>query len=530
MSAARRSSSANALLVGAGILLSRLAGFVRERVFAHYLGSSMAADALRAALRAPNVLQNLFGEGSLSASLIPVYSRLLGEGRVEEARRTARTAGTLLALLAVLLSALGVLAAPLLVDLFTPGFSGERRELTVRLVRILFPGTGLLVLSAFCLGILNSHRRFFLPYAAPVLWNGAIIAALVLAGTKAGAEIAVQAAWGAVAGSLLQLLVQLPQVARLVGTLRPALDAGSPHVRTIFRNLLPSVGSRGVTQVSSWVDQVIASFLPGGAVAMLGYAQTLYILPVSLFGMSVSSAELPELSSGASAETLRERLDGALRRVAFLVVPSAVAFALLGDRVVALVFQTGAFGAEDVRIVWIVLAAASVGLLASTLGRLYASAFWALHDTRTPRRGERRPRRPPRVRAPAPPRARPAARPRGADARLGPRGLARDAPPAPRAERARREDRSSGVLLPSRLGRGARRGRGRLRRETRVREARPGPPRRARLRRLRRRLRPPRPRPPSPRSDRARRLSPSPPALGVRSTLYTLRDRAECRG
>ena len=386
MSAARRSSSANALLVGAGILLSRLAGFVRERVFAHYLGSSMAADALRAALRAPNVLQNLFGEGSLSASLIPVYSRLLGEGRVEEARRTARTAGTLLALLAVLLSALGVLAAPLLVDLFTPGFSGERRELTVRLVRILFPGTGLLVLSAFCLGILNSHRRFFLPYAAPVLWNGAIIAALVLAGTKAGAEIAVQAAWGAVAGSLLQLLVQLPQVARLVGTLRPALDAGSPHVRTIFRNLLPSVGSRGVTQVSSWVDQVIASFLPGGAVAMLGYAQTLYILPVSLFGMSVSSAELPELSSGASAETLRERLDGALRRVAFLVVPSAVAFALLGDRVVALVFQTGAFGAEDVRIVWIVLAAASVGLLASTLGRLYASAFWALHDTRTPLR------------------------------------------------------------------------------------------------------------------------------------------------
>lgn len=386
MTGARRSSAANAVLVGAGILLSRLAGFVRERVFAHYLGSSMAADALRAALRAPNVLQNLFGEGSLSASLIPVYSRLVGEGREEEARRTARTAGTLLALLAVLLSALGVLAAPLLVDVFTPGFSGERRELTVRLVRVLFPGTGLLVLSAFCLGILNSHRRFFLPYAAPVLWNGAIIVALVLAGVRPGAEIAVWAAWGAVAGSLLQLGVQVPRVARLVGSVRPALDTGSPHVRTIFRNLLPSVGSRGVTQVSSWVDQVIASFLPGGAVAILGYAQTLYILPVSLFGMSVSSAELPELSSGASAATLRERLDAALRRVAFLVVPSVVVFAVLGDRVAALVFQTGAFGGEEVRIVWAVLAGASVGLLASTLGRLYASAFWALHDTRTPLR------------------------------------------------------------------------------------------------------------------------------------------------
>ncbi|HYN41362.1 MAG TPA: lipid II flippase MurJ, partial [Thermoanaerobaculia bacterium] len=220
MTGARRSSAANALLVGAGVLLSRLAGFVRERIFAHYLGSSMAADALRAALRAPNVLQNLFGEGSLSASLIPVYSRLLAEGKEEEARRTARTVGTILALLAVLLSALGVLAAPLLVDVFTPGFSGERRDLTVRLVRILFPGTGLLVLSAFCLGILNSHRRFFLPYAAPVLWNGAIIAALVLAGAKTGVGadgVAVWAAWGAVAGSLLQVAVQLPQVSRLVG-------------------------------------------------------------------------------------------------------------------------------------------------------------------------------------------------------------------------------------------------------------------------------------------------------------------------
>ena len=387
MTAARRSSAANALLVGAGVLLSRLAGFIRERIFAHYLGSSMAADALRAALRAPNVLQNLFGEGSLSASLIPVYSRLLAEGKEEEARRTARTVGTILALLAVLLSALGVLAAPILVDVFTPGFSGERRDLTVRLVRVLFPGTGLLVLSAFCLGILNSHRRFFLPYAAPVLWNGAIIAALVVAGAKTGpAGVAVWAAWGAVAGSLLQVAVQLPQVAGLVGSLRPALDTRSPHVRTIFRNFLPSVGSRGVTQVSSWVDQVIASFLPEGAVALLGYAQTLYILPISLFGMSVSSAELPELSSGLGPEKLRERLDTALRRVAFLVVPSAVAFALLGDRVVALVFQTGAFGVEDVRVVWTVLAGSSVGLLAMTLGRLYASAFWALHDTRTPLR------------------------------------------------------------------------------------------------------------------------------------------------
>ena len=387
MTGKRRSSAANALLVGAGVLLSRLAGFVRERVFAHYLGNSEAADAFKAALRIPNALQNLFGEGALSASFIPVYARLLSEGREEEAKRTARVVGTLLGLLLTLLVAVGVLATPLLIDLIAPGFSGERREMTVRLVRILFPGIGLLVLSAWCLGILNSHRRFFLPYAAPVLWNGAMIAALVLAGAKAAPyAIAEWTAWGAVAGSLLQLAVQLPEVSGLAGPLRPALDLRSEHVKTVVTNFLPSVGSRGVTQVSSYVDQVIASFLPSGAVAALAYAQTLYLLPVSLFGMSISSAELPELSSGLGADGLRERLGVALRRVAFFVVPSAVAFALLGDRVVALVFQTGAFRADDVVHVWAVLVGSSVGLLAMTLGRLYASAFWALHDTRTPLR------------------------------------------------------------------------------------------------------------------------------------------------
>lgn len=387
MTGKRRSSAANALLVGAGVLLSRLAGFVRERIFAHYLGNSDAADAFKAALRIPNALQNLFGEGALSASFIPVYSRLLAEGREEEAKRTARAVGTLLAILVVLLVAAGVLATPLLIDLIAPGFSGVKRAWTIVLVRVLFPGVGLLVLSAWCLGILNSHRRFFLPYAAPVLWNGAMIAALVAAGLKvAPYALAEWTAWGAVAGSLLQLAVQLPAVRTLAAPLAPDFAFRTPHVTKVVTNFLPSVASRGVTQVSSYVDQVIASFLPAGAVSALAYAQTLYLLPVSLFGMSISSAELPELSSGVGGDALRERLDAALRRVAFLVVPSAVAFAALGDRVAALVFQTGAFSKDDVAWLWAVLAGSAVGLLASTLARLYASSFWALHDTRTPLR------------------------------------------------------------------------------------------------------------------------------------------------
>ncbi|MDM7914567.1 MAG: murein biosynthesis integral membrane protein MurJ, partial [Candidatus Eisenbacteria bacterium] len=385
-------SSRNAILVGAGILLSRLVGLVRERIFAHYFGSSEAADAFKAALKIPNLLQNLFGEGALSASFIPVYARLLAEGETEEANRVARAVGSILALSIAILVLIGVLATPLLIDLIAPGFEGEKRAETIRMVRILFPGIGILVQSAWCLGILNSHRRFFLPYAAPVLWNAAMIGAMAGFGPRAsGYRLAEIVAWGSVAGSALQLGVQLPSVFRLAGRLRPSLDAARPTVRTVIHNFVPSAGTRGVNQISSYVDQILASFLPTGAVATLAYAQTLYLLPVSLFGMAVSSAELPEMSGalGSGEErsrTLRARLNGASARIAFFVIPSAAAFLLLGDAIAAIVFQTGRFGREDSIRVWAVLAGSTVGLLATTLGRLYASAFWALGDTRTPLR------------------------------------------------------------------------------------------------------------------------------------------------
>ena len=174
-----------ALAVGAGILLSRIAGLVRVRVIAHYLGQSAATGAFTAALRIPNLLQNLFGEGVLSASFIPVYARLLAEGRDEDASRVARAVGTLLALVASTIALCGVLAAGPLVELLAPGFKGETRDLTAQLVRILFPGVALLVLSAWCLGVLNSHRRFFLSYVSPVLWNAALIAAAIAAAMSA---------------------------------------------------------------------------------------------------------------------------------------------------------------------------------------------------------------------------------------------------------------------------------------------------------------------------------------------------------
>lgn len=385
-------SRQHAFLVASGIFLSRIAGMIREAVFAHYFGNSDAADAFKAAFRIPNFLQNLFGEGVLSASFIPVYAALLAKDDEEEAGRVAGAIAALLALSVSVIVLIGVLATPYLIDAIAPGFHGEKRQLTIKLVRILFPGAGLLAFSAWCLGILNSHRRFLLSYTAPVVWNAAMIAALWGFGRRYPQyPLAGILAWGSVIGSALQVGVQLPVVVRLLRGLRLSLSYHAQNVKIVVRNFFPVFVGRGVVQLSAYVDALLASLLPTGAVAALSYAQILYLLPVSLFGMSVSAAELPAMSGTIGeekevAEALRRRLNSGLRQIAFFVVPSIAAFLVLGDVIVAAIYQSGRFKHADVIYVWGILAGATVGLLASTLGRLYSSTYYALRDTRTPLR------------------------------------------------------------------------------------------------------------------------------------------------
>jgi putative peptidoglycan lipid II flippase len=382
----------SAFLVAAGIFLSRISGLIRDRFFAHYFGNSDAADAFKAAIRIPNFLQNLFGEGVLSASFIPVYAALLARDDREEADRVAGGIFSLLALTASLLVLVGVLTTPWLIEIIAPGFTGEKRQLTIQLVRILFPGAGLLVLSAWCLGVLNSHRRFFLSYTAPVIWNAVMIATLIAFGPRMQQfPLASALSWGAVVGSALQVVAQWPIVMRLLGRFRLSLHARADNIRTVVRNFFPVFISRGVVQISAYVDSVLASLVGTGAVAALSYAQTLYTLPVSLFGMAVSAAELPVMSGQLGSEdevarALRQRLDAGLRQIAYFVVPSVVAFLALGDIVVSAIYQSGRFTQADAMYVWGILAGSTVGLLASTLGRLYSSTYYALRDTRTPLR------------------------------------------------------------------------------------------------------------------------------------------------
>jgi len=266
---AKESSGRHAFLVAAGILLSRLMGLLRQRVFNHYFGLSDAADAFTAALRVPNFLQNLFGEGVLSASFIPVYARLLADQDDEEADRLAGAIGAILALGSALVVAAGVIATPWLMWAIAPGYHGAKRDMVILLARILFPGTGLLVCSAWCLGILNSHRKFFLSYTAPVVWNLTMVATLLLYRGRDLDSLAIKLAWGTVLGCALQFGVQVPSVLRLVPRLRLRIDTTSPQTRDVIRNFGPVALSRGVMQVSAYIDQALASLLGQGAMTAM---------------------------------------------------------------------------------------------------------------------------------------------------------------------------------------------------------------------------------------------------------------------
>ena len=377
-------------------------GYVRERVFAHYFGNdSIPADAFRAALRIPNTIRNLLSEGTLAGSFIPVYAALNERPDKTAARALAGAILGLLLLASGVLALLGIAFAPAITAVIAQGFDEPRRQLTITLVRILFPMAGLMVISAWCLGILNTHRRFFLPYAAPALWNIAGIVAMLAAGTWFANRalpldaqlhrVALALAWGTVAGSVLQVSVQLPACWKLLHGIALRLSLSPEGVLNVLLAWMPLVLGAGVTQVSGLIDTLLGSFTGPGGVSALGYAQLIQVLPISLFGVSVTAVSLPELSRDASAgggpapnEQLRARIAVGFRRIVFFVVPSSIAFIALSREIVGALYQTGRFTADDTTLVGNVLAAYGVGLVGQATVKLFASGFYAMRDTRTP--------------------------------------------------------------------------------------------------------------------------------------------------
>ena len=398
--------------VAGGIFLSRIFGLLRERTVAYFFGVGAHADVLQVAFKSPNLLQNLLGEGTISAAFIPIYSRLIEEDRPEAAGRFAGAIFGLLLAAAGGVALLGVVFAEPIVTVLAPGFLDDaarvaagtlplnRFDLAVRAVRIIFPMAGVLVLSAWALGVLNSHRQFFVPYVAPTLWNAAIIAALfgggyALAGTPGAPEalssdgltqLLLIACVGAFGGGLLQFGVQLPFVVQRMEGFSFSMSTRVEGVREALSAFGPVVASRGVAQLSAYLDLFLASWLAVGALSALRYAQILYMLPISLFGMSVAASELPELSrlTQEKVAAFSARLRRSLRQIAFLTVPTVVGYLAFGVLLVGALFRTGQFQAASTWLVAIVLGGYSLGILATTFSRLLQNAFYAIGDTTTP--------------------------------------------------------------------------------------------------------------------------------------------------
>lgn len=384
----RRALGGSSLVAG-GIALSRMAGLLREMVTSRVLGLSIAADAFATAARIPNLLQNLLGEGVLSASFVPVYSQLLDGEDEAEANRVAGAVGALLSVVTGLAVLVLVVAARPITAVLAPGLAPETFELAVDFTRIMAVGVGFLVMSAWCLGILNSHRTFFLPYAAPIVWNAAQIVALLfiwwrdwpLDDAARGLAVAVTV------GGLLQLLVQLPTVRRLARGLRFRVDNHHGAVKEVRRRFAPAVLGRGVVQISAYLDLFLATFLAAGAVSALFKAQMLYTLPVSLFAMSVAAAELPEMSRlAADPAALVARTRRSLERIAFWMLLAAFVMIAAGDLVVGVLFQGGEFDGTDGVLVWFILGAYAFGLPAIGASRLLQNTCYAVGDTRGPAR------------------------------------------------------------------------------------------------------------------------------------------------
>jgi putative peptidoglycan lipid II flippase len=369
-------------------LLSRVTGYLRDKVIAVLLGAGTRTDAFFVAFRIPNMLREIIGEGAMSSAVIPVYAEVSADRGAEEARAfVGRVAGTF-ALILTAITALGILVSPWLVDLLAGQFHAVpgKFELTVLLNRWIFPYILLVSLAALCQALLNAHHRFAVAAAAPILLNvSLILAALVISPRLAEPTYGLAA--GVLLGGLLQIAVQIPQLRRLRAVGRPALGWSDPAVRSVLLLMSPRLLAYGINTVNTVVSTRFAAGLVRGSVSHLYYANRLKELVLGGFAVSIATAILPTLSKQALAadrEPFKDNLAFALRLIAFVTVPASVGLVALQVPIVRVLFQGGRFGPEDTEATAGVLATLAIGLFFFAGVRVIVPAFYALKNTKLP--------------------------------------------------------------------------------------------------------------------------------------------------
>ncbi len=377
-----------AWVVGLATLLSRVFGFIRDMVVAGFFGAGLATDAFFVAFRIPNLLRRLFAEGSLTIAFVPVFTEYLTKRSKEDALELASAAFTLLSIILTLVSVAGILLSPWIVMVMAPGFADapDKYALTVFLTRLMFPYIFFISLVALCMGILNSLRHFAAPALAPVVLNLCMIAS-VFALKDLFAEPILSLAVGVMAGGILQLAMQFPFLRRVGARLRPNLRFNHPGIRKIGLLMLPAVFGAAVYQASIFIGTILASFLPGGSVSYLYYADRVVQLPLGVFAIAVGTAALPSFSeqvAGEDYEKLKRTISFSLRLILFVTIPAMVALIILRVPIISVLFQRGQFDISSTVPTAQALLYYAVGLWAFSCIRVVVSAFYALQDTRTP--------------------------------------------------------------------------------------------------------------------------------------------------
>lgn len=377
-------------VVGALTMVSRVFGLVRDVVIAAFFGASWMTDAFWIAFRIPTTLSRLLGEGSLTASFIPVFTEYLHKKTKEEALELAYNAFTLLTIVLALVSVLGIIFSPLIISVIGYGFTSDPRQfaLAVFLNRLMFPYVFIISMGALCMGILNSFRRFASPALSPVMWNLSIIAA-ALGLRSFFAEPITALAVGVMIGGVLQLALQWPFLRKCGVKLKLRFHFRHPGLKQIGLLMVPAMLGAGITTINVFVSSTLASMLPGGSVTYLFYADRIMELPLGVFAIAIGTAVLPSFSRHAAAgkmEDLKSSISFSLRLMLFLTIPSTLALMVLNLPIISVLFERGAFNAEAAARTGEALFFYGMGLWAFSVVRVFVQSFYALQDAKWPMR------------------------------------------------------------------------------------------------------------------------------------------------
>jgi putative peptidoglycan lipid II flippase len=370
-------------------MISRILGFTRDLVLARMFGADAMTDAFFVAFKIPNFLRRLFAEGAFSLAFVPVLTEYRTKRTPEELQDFVnKMAGSLGAVL-LFATAIGVLAAPLLVLIFAPGFWFEGEEkygLAVEMLYLTFPYLFFISLTAFSGGILNTHNRFGAAAFTPALLNITLIACALFLSRYMDVPV-VALAWGVLIAGVVQFTFQLPFLHQLKMIPRPKISFKDSGVVRVMKLMVPALFGVSVSQLNLLLDTLIASFLVSGSISWLYYSDRLMEFPVGILAVGLGTVILPNLSrkhSEKSPQAFSDTLDWALRVTLLLGIPCAIGLLLLAGPMLATLFYSEAFNKDDVRMATLSLMAYSPGLLAIMLIKILAPGFYARQDTRTP--------------------------------------------------------------------------------------------------------------------------------------------------